>query len=101
MGGCAAVMGQQVTKGFFEGLKEAGANLLPGIWGSGDSEDAKSKKAKHGQEGGHSQESDHGLSDLGVDSETSVSLTQHAVSPEIWPPVMPHCDLLHRCLLDA
>ena len=72
-------MGKQVTGGFFEGLKEAGANLLPGIWGKGDDDSqdtkSKSKEGTHSKEGGHSQQSDHGLSDTGIDSETSVSPT--------------------------
>ena len=67
-------MGKQVTKGFFAGLKEAGANLLPSIWG--DSAHAKkgghSGKADKIQGSSHSQESDHGLGDMGIDSDTSV-----------------------------
>lgn len=79
-GGCAAVMGKQVTTGFFQGLKEAGANLLPSIWGDDSSTDksSHSKHSDHGhkighvQESTHSQESDHGLADMGLDSDTSV-----------------------------
>lgn len=58
---CAAVMGSQVTSGFFSGLKEAGANLLPSIWGN-DASPANSS----------GQESDHGIGDMGIDSEKSV-----------------------------
>ena len=75
-------MGKQVTKGFFEGLKEAGANLLPSIWGDDSSTDdsahakkgdhAHSKKADRVQDSSHSQESDHGLGDMGIDSDSSV-----------------------------
>ena len=76
-------MGKQVTKGFFKGLKEAGANLLPSIWGDDSSTDnsSQSKKSDHGHtsnyghKGDHSQESDYGLDDMGVDSNTSVRLT--------------------------
>ena len=52
---CAAVMGSQVTSGFFSGLKEAGANLLPNIWGK-DGSPANSSASK---------ESDHGIGDMG------------------------------------
>ncbi len=73
-------MGKQVTKGFFAGLKEAGANLLPSIWGDDSSADdsAHAKKGGHSgkadkiQGSSHSQESDHGLGDMGIDSDTSV-----------------------------
>ena len=59
---CAAVMGSQVTSSFFSSLKEAGANLLPDIWGKGGSPAASSA----------SQESDHGIGDMGIDSEQRV-----------------------------
>ena len=58
---CVGVMGKQVTSGFFSGLKEAGANLLPSVWGNDASPDNSS---------GH--ESDHGIGDMGIDSEKSV-----------------------------
>ena len=85
-------MGKQVTKGFFAGLKEAGANLLPSIWGDGSSADdsSHSHKSEHGHSSGHgrkvdhtsghSLDSDHGLGDMGVDSNTSVRVTQHCGS---------------------
>ena len=59
---CAAVMGSQVTSSFFSSLKEAGANLLPDIWGK-DGSPANSSA---------SQESDHGIGDMGIDSEKRV-----------------------------
>ena len=58
----AAVMGSQVTSSFFSSLKEAGANLLPDIWGK-DGSPANSSASK---------ESDHGIGDMGIDSEKSV-----------------------------
>jgi len=55
-------MGSQVTTGVFKGLKEAGANLLHG---KGSSSPAKSSA---------SQESDHGLGDMGINSDKSVRI---------------------------
>ena len=88
MGGCTAVMGKDVTKGFFQGLKEAGANLLPGIWGDDGSTDksSHSNDSDHGhkndniQESTNSQESDHGLGDMGLDSDASVRVASFPAS---------------------
>ena len=112
-GACAAVMGKQVTKGFFEGLKEAGANLLPSIWGGDDSSDnsAHAKKGEHA----HSKkvDHDHGLGDTGIDSDVRVFLavfqrstamftdSQHsrALTVTRGGRVMWRCAILHACSL--
>ena len=68
---CAAVMGSQVTSSFFSSLKEAGANLLPDVWGKDDSPAASSA----------SQESDHGIGDMGIDSEKRVRPRMRSAQP--------------------
>lgn len=55
-------MGSQVTKGVFSGLKEAGAKMLPDSWTKDDS----------AGDSAVSQESDHGVGDMGIDSDKSV-----------------------------